>query len=123
MPMKQYNVRVPEEDLARWRALADAAGMDLSKWIRERCDGGPAPSPEDKRDYDAVREFARQHPDEVVADMVPVCRHYEAAAGVGSQCVYCGYIKSEHPKLKTCPHGKEKGWNCGLCGGLAKVSE
>lgn len=24
-------------------------------------------------------------------------------------------------KARTCPHGKEKGWHCGLCGGLAKV--
>jgi hypothetical protein len=23
----------------------------------------------------------------------------------------------------TCPHGKEKGYHCGLCGGLAKVGE
>ena len=25
--------------------------------------------------------------------------------------------------VKTCPHGTEKGWKCGLCGGLAKVGE
>lgn len=24
---------------------------------------------------------------------------------------------------KTCPHGKPKGYNCGLCGGLAKVED
>lgn len=27
----------------------------------------------------------------------------------------------ERPKQKTCTHGKGKGWNCGLCGGLAKI--
>ena|ERR1700689_4069658 len=24
---------------------------------------------------------------------------------------------------KTCVHGKAKGWNCGMCGGLAQVRE
>jgi hypothetical protein len=27
----------------------------------------------------------------------------------------------ERQNKRTCPHGKPKGWNCGLCGGLAKI--
>jgi hypothetical protein len=39
-------------------------------------------------------------------------RQPDAAGGVEKRPVRAG---------KHCPHGKEKGYHCGMCGGLAKV--
>ena len=41
VPVKTHDerieIRVKADDLERWRATADAAGLTLSNWIRQRC--------------------------------------------------------------------------------------
>ena len=34
---ERIELRVPAEDLERWRATAEAEGRTLSQWIRHRC--------------------------------------------------------------------------------------
>ena len=40
MPMKLMTLKADEEDVKRWKAIAEKAGLGLSEWIRERCNGG-----------------------------------------------------------------------------------
>jgi predicted DNA binding CopG/RHH family protein len=34
---ERVEIRVPREDLKRWRVAASARGLSLSEWIRRRC--------------------------------------------------------------------------------------
>lgn len=36
----QVNIRVPDQELERWRAEAKALGLPLARWIRDRCSEG-----------------------------------------------------------------------------------
>ncbi len=43
MPPKddeRVELRVPADDLKRWRVTASAEGLQLSEWIRRRCNEG-----------------------------------------------------------------------------------
>lgn len=37
---ERVEVRVPADDLKRWRVTASAEGLGLSEWIRRRCNEG-----------------------------------------------------------------------------------
>jgi len=53
-----FLLRLSADELAAWRAAADAAGLKLSEWVRRRCNGvqrieaqtiEPPPPPKAKR--------------------------------------------------------------------------
>lgn len=45
----QFMLRLPTEDLARWREAAEAADMPLSMWIRHQCNAAAAKALRAKR--------------------------------------------------------------------------
>lgn len=42
-------LRLPKEDLAKWREVADDAGLPLSTWIRVQCNAAAAKAPRAKK--------------------------------------------------------------------------
>ncbi len=42
--MKRFEMKVPDEDYAAWKAKAEGAGVPLAEWIRERCSGPGSPT-------------------------------------------------------------------------------
>lgn len=45
----KFMLRLPKEDLAAWRAAADAEGLPLSTWIRQQCSAAAAKQQRAKR--------------------------------------------------------------------------
>ena len=41
MPTKPTHLRIPDEEKAAWLERAAAAGMNLTEWIRAKCNGTP----------------------------------------------------------------------------------
>lgn len=94
-------IRVDAGDLEAWRAEAGKAGMSLSAWMRERCNGGADKNVSGNRDVRVAR------------------RRADKAAGIPR--VVEEVVERVAKKVKTCVHGKERGWNCWQCGGVARV--
>lgn len=87
-----FKLRVPTSDLASWRECAEKSGLPLAEWIRRRCNG---------EGHLIAEESETDFMSRVAALGEPVLPPHHG---------------------KTCPHGKARGYNCGLCGGMAEVS-
>jgi hypothetical protein len=90
-----FHMRVEQEDLKNWKAAAEGDGVSLSAWIRRRCEPSLPGLPTGQ------------------ADKTPT----EAPAKESLSSLVLRNLRQQ----KTCPHGKPKGYNCGFCGGLAKI--
>lgn len=119
MPMKQLNLRVNEADLEDWKQKAGKAGMDLSTWIREQCsNSGPEKASNENR---SSQNGARDSGVSVVERGVAVPRG-DRRTRTRTPGKFKHVEDVTHATLrKTCKHGTEKGWNCGLCGGMAVI--
>lgn len=133
--MGRIELRVPDVDLAKWKQRADAAGLTVSDWIREKCRLGEANAipdlpkdrdvhPPAKRGVDhvknaekpAITALREQIPELTVAAELPSGSVLDRLPVVGEQHV-------AKPGAKTCKHGTQKGYRCWQCGGLANVEQ
>lgn len=85
-------IRVPTPDLESWKAEAVGSGVLFSEWVRETLNVAIS-------DNGAVPE---------------------GRTGVGAADTVAAPPKPKKA-VKTCVHGKERGFNCWQCGGMAKV--
>ena len=93
-------MRLPDGELEEWKRRAEAAGIKLAAWIRERCN---ADGKTDSSIGASDAESGRKVPEGVRGpEREPYVR--EGAERVA----------------KTCPHGIAKDWRCTLCGGIVK---
>lgn len=96
-------IRIADYEKQEWERAAEADGLNLSEWIRGRCNAdnvkqeASIPKPTDlATDRPATRK--------AVAEASTPC-HSEVAAPVRSQ--------------KVCEHGTSRGYHCWQCRGLA----
>lgn len=93
--MARIELRIADEEKANWSKLADASGVSLSEWIRDRCNGA-----EPRRAGVGT-----------------------GSTLLARQCAELANDSAEMPtaptKSKTCPHGTPKGDHCWQCGGKA----
>jgi hypothetical protein len=113
---EMVRVRVATEQLERWREAAGGKNK-LSDWIRKVCDAAleidiPEIPPPPVSFVGAI-------------DVPPALQarrdtewHLQVPKEVG---VIETIHRPEAIEGKTCKHGVRKGYNCGLCGGLANV--
>ena len=95
-------MRLPDGELEEWKRRAEAAGIKLAAWIRERCN-----EKEKETEAEAVQGFQ--------GDYGVVEKRRDTTGGVQAS----GEL-GERKADKTCPHGIAKGWRCTLCGGIVK---
>jgi len=96
-------IKIDDYDREAWKAAAAKCGLNLSEWIRRRCNG----------DARAILPPGTIVPTDDPRN--PSQGDFEAAV--------TNELRKSKKISKTCPHGKERGYNCGFCGGLAKVGE
>jgi len=94
---KRFEMRLDEDELARWQVAARSEGLTVSEWIRGACnekseamDGGGA------------------------------ARGEEGGGGSGGSREEAGSVRKKAGSVRkaACDHGVEKGWRCSLCGGI-----
>ncbi len=110
----EFKLRVPTEELERWRREAGKRG--LSAWIRGRCNGEDHPG-EGVREDKAVRVGKRRV--DAVTEVVAGEEKASVEAKRGSS------VGAVLPRGK-CPHHKEKGELCYKCDhqfGWPKIAE
>jgi hypothetical protein len=118
----QINFRVSEEEKSRWEKAAAKSKIPLGTWIKEVLNAASKRS-KSKGDEE-IRFDAPTTPTESVQPAPVEPDRTESAAGSEEADAPVGETgKTDRPskKSKTCPHGKPRGYHCGLCGGKAKV--
>ncbi len=58
--MSWLKIRADDDDLAKWKARAAAAGMDFSKWVRAELDGEPGAAKISTPEIDSERRAGRR---------------------------------------------------------------
>lgn len=103
---RRFEFRVTDEELKVWRAESSEAGMLLSQWIRELCNGNQTMLRAD-----------------VVQMVGGSANDGGGLAGVqaASQSGDITTVDKAPRKLRECAHGTPKGFRCWQCGGIAKV--
>ena len=96
MRSERIDLRVTREEKLAWLEAARADKLKLADWIRGRC------NPPVTREPVSLKE--------PLPKALPMARARKA---------WHGWRPPR--KAKTCKHGREQGYNCGLCGGLAVV--
>ena len=134
--MPSLNIRNMSDTLMKRLKVGSAeAGVTLREYVIGKLEGGNGEdrssgtveskrgtkvSAAGEREAGITRRSAEPAPVERKGVGVRLDAVAEVGRGVGKVSV-----ETPAPKklVQTCPHGKEKGWNCGLCGGQAKVGE
>lgn len=107
--MGRLNIRVPDKDVQTWKEKAQAAGKNLSEWIREQCNLTATGQVVVLRSENAGGE-----PEDHRISKVPRAR--KVREDVGREPVAGGVMPG-----KTCVHGVQKGYHCWQCRGMANV--